>query len=341
MQVVDVERVDAQSPQARLRTPRDGRAGQRRGATGLVAGHADLGRDGEAARVARDQLADHALGRATRVHVRGVQHGDARVGGDVQHPACCLDVDLGSEGHRAEHEAGHGLGHRVPRSGQRAEIVLGGYRLSFNSTSRGPFAPSAVPSASASPSSVDSTAGMPNAAASARKSGRTRSTPRWALPVWSWSKRSADLGGVLVGGVDAARARLGDLEAGQQPPRPRGHDQHAVAQEQRLRDAVRHEQHGFAVLHEDRLQFNGEPVAGERVERGERLVHQQQLRVVQQRAGDRHPLLHATGEFGRVVLGEIGEADRFQQAVRAFELAALPSDSSRLLVLRRSSGSKC
>jgi hypothetical protein len=41
------------------------------------------------------------------------------------------------------------------------------------------------------------------------------------------------------------------------------------------------------------------------------------------------------------VLGEIGEADRFQQAVRAFELAALPSDSSRLLVLRRSSGGKC
>ena len=50
--------------------------------------------------------------------------------------------------------------------------------------------------------------------------------------------------------------------------------------------------------------------AGLRVDRRERLVHQQDLRLVGQRAGDRHALLHPAGELPRVAVQEAREAHR-------------------------------
>ena len=46
-------------------------------------------------------------------------------------------------------------------------------------------------------------------------------------------------------------------------------------------------------------------VAGERIERRERLVHQQNVRIEQQRAGDGDALLHAAGEFINPLGGKI------------------------------------
>ena len=51
------------------------------------------------------------------------------------------------------------------------------------------------------------------------------------------------------------------------------------------------------------------------VERAERLVHQHQLGVVGQHAGDRHALLHAAGELVRIGVGELLQADQLDELV--------------------------
>jgi len=50
-----------------------------------------------------------------------------------------------------------------------------------------------------------------------------------------------------------------------------------------------------------------------RIERGERLVEQQHFRLRHQRAGDRHPLGLAAGQFARLGSGLVGEADPRQR----------------------------
>ena len=68
------------------------------------------------------------------------------------------------------------------------------------------------------------------------------------------------------------------------------------------------------------------------VERGERLVHQDELRAADQRARDRHALLHAAGELVRVVLGELDELHALQHlaaAAPALVLAHASSSSGR------------
>ena len=58
-------------------------------------------------------------------------------------------------------------------------------------------------------------------------------------------------------------------------------------------------------------------LAGLRVERGERLVHQQHVRLVGEAAGDRDALLHAAGQLVRVAVGEAGEADELEHLAGA------------------------
>ncbi len=54
-----------------------------------------------------------------------------------------------------------------------------------------------------------------------------------------------------------------------------------------------------------------------RVERAERLVQQQHLRLHRQRAGERHALQLSAGELGGVALGEAVEADEVEQLLDA------------------------
>jgi hypothetical protein len=49
------------------------------------------------------------------------------------------------------------------------------------------------------------------------------------------------------------------------------------------------------------------------VERRERLIHQQQGRVGDEPARDRNPHLHAAGEFARIGVAKLGEADLLQR----------------------------
>ena len=57
-------------------------------------------------------------------------------------------------------------------------------------------------------------------------------------------------------------------------------------------------------------------LAGERVERTERLVHQQQAGILHQRTADRRPLAHSAGQLGRIFLLELGKTDGTQKLAR-------------------------
>ncbi len=59
-------------------------------------------------------------------------------------------------------------------------------------------------------------------------------------------------------------------------------------------------------------QFLLQDFAGLRVERGERLVHQQHRRVHRQRPHQADALLHAAGELIGIVLLEAGEPDQLE-----------------------------
>ena len=60
-----------------------------------------------------------------------------------------------------------------------------------------------------------------------------------------------------------------------------------------------------------------EPEARDLVERGERLVQQQNIRIGDQRARQRNPHLHAAGQFARIGIGKFGEPDLRQRLLDA------------------------
>ena len=72
------------------------------------------------------------------------------------------------------------------------------------------------------------------------------------------------------------------------------------------------------------------------VERGERLVHQQDLRVEDQHLRERDALAHAAGELVRIAVLEAGEADAREPVARlrvARRRAATPRNSSPAVTL--------
>jgi hypothetical protein len=87
---------------------------------------------------------------------------------------------------------------------------------------------------------------------------------------------------------------------------------------------VRDEEDRDAVLLLDAQHEILEVSARLRVDGGERLVHQEDRRLVGERAGDRHALLHAPRELPRIVIDESGQPDRLERLLderRALGLA--------------------
>ena len=72
---------------------------------------------------------------------------------------------------------------------------------------------------------------------------------------------------------------------------------------------------GQAACRPQRQQFAVEPLPRELIERAERLVHQQQIRRGDERAGDRRTHLHAPRKLAREVAGEIGQADQRERGI--------------------------
>src|SRR5262245_30466313 len=98
---------------------------------------------------------------------------------------------------------------------------------------------------------------------------------------------------------------------------PRREHDDAVGEEHSLVDLVSHEQRGGLGAREDFQQFHLHEFARLRVERGERLVEQQELRLYRESARDIHALAHAAGELVRIVLGKASESDELDQRARA------------------------
>src|SRR5213596_2038063 len=119
-----------------------------------------------------------------------------------------------------------------------------------------------------------------------------------------------------LGRLHRARVVQGEVQHRLDPPGARGHDGDPRREEERLVQAVGHEDHGLARPAPD----VEEPLAHEHarllVEGAERLVHQEDLRVDGERAADRDALLHAPGELARVLLREALEAERREELRR-------------------------
>ena len=129
-----------------------------------------------------------------------------------------------------------------------------------------------------------------------------------------------------------ARPREIDLEILLHPARPGGHQDDAVGKGQRLAEIVGHEQHGLARVLPEIEQHRMHVELGVGIERAERLVHQQDFRLRDQGAHQRHALAHAARQRRRIEAAEAVEAglvDRLVDPGAAFAASARPQAPAR------------
>ena len=93
------------------------------------------------------------------------------------------------------------------------------------------------------------------------------------------------------------------------------HDRDPGGETQRLLDVVGHEDDRFRGRLVNARELGLQGIAGDRVDRGEGLVHQQQLGIGGERAGDADPLLLAARQLMRVfaAIDHRVEAEQFEQ----------------------------
>src|SRR5712691_3035912 len=116
--------------------------------------------------------------------------------------------------------------------------------------------------------------------------------------------------------LEGARMRELDAEIVGHARRPRGEHDHARAEKHRLGDAVGDEDDGLLRFLPDAQQLDVHLLARERIERAEWLVHQDQLGIVDERAGDGRALLHAAGKLVGVFVLVALEPDQSEEIAR-------------------------
>ena len=84
------------------------------------------------------------------------------------------------------------------------------------------------------------------------------------------------------------------------------HDQDAVTQQQGFFHVVGDEQDRFSLVLKESQHHVLKVTAGEVIQRAERLVHENQFRIVKQRAPQGNPLGHAAGKLRGVKAGSVG-----------------------------------
>ena len=95
---------------------------------------------------------------------------------------------------------------------------------------------------------------------------------------------------------------------------PRAHHGHAVAHGQRFLLIVGDEDEGDAALALDALELQLHLAAELEIQRAQRLIQQQHIRLVNQRARNRHALLLAAGKAGNAALFKARQTDQRQHA---------------------------
>ena len=145
-----------------------------------------------------------------------------------------------------------------------------------------------------------------------------------------------ELGGAAVAGAVEADRDLGLDAAGVGAE----HDD-AVGEQDGLLDVVGDDQDrlgGELAARPQLEQLAAEVLGGEDVERAERLVHEQDVRLDDQRAGEAHALAHAAGELLGVGGLEAVEADQVDRAERAPGALGAPACRAPRGRARRSAG---
>src|SRR6478735_3229580 len=127
------------------------------------------------------------------------------------------------------------------------------------------------------------------------------------------SQPGGDDPGQLSGKTGVGTVFFGDFPFLHHAAGPGGEQEDALAQADRLADVVGHKDDGASGFLPDALKFVVQQVAGDGVQGRERLIHQQQLAVLRERAGQGHALAHAAGQFVRAPVRGFGEVDQVQQ----------------------------
>ena len=129
--------------------------------------------------------------------------------------------------------------------------------------------------------------------------------------------------------IERARARQIDRHDVGDPPGTRAQNHDAVGQQHGLGYRMGDEIDGLWIFLADAQQFEAHLLTRERVERAERLVHQQHARIGDKRAADRDALLHAAGQFPAAPCRSKPESPAsFSRSSAAFRPAAsTPRDS--------------
>ncbi len=96
---------------------------------------------------------------------------------------------------------------------------------------------------------------------------------------------------------------------------PRRHDDHAIGEQDRLLDRVRDKDHGELGAGPKLQQFLLQPFARHGIERPERLVHKDDLRIVGEHTRDGHALAHAARKLVRIGIREFGQADHLDEVL--------------------------
>ncbi len=133
-----------------------------------------------------------------------------------------------------------------------------------------------------------------------------------------------DLGDVVAERVarhdfGIARMRQLDRDRTLEPPGAIGHHQHPVGELDRFGQVVRDEERRLLQSLLDLQHLVAQQEARLLVERGERLVHQQDPRLGGERSRDRDALAHAARQLGRVAPLEAGQTDERDEMERALE----------------------
>jgi hypothetical protein len=121
--------------------------------------------------------------------------------------------------------------------------------------------------------------------------------------------------GQLSGKTGVGTVFFGDFPFLHHAAGPGGQQKDALAQPDRLADVVGHKDDGASGFLPDALKFVVQQVAGDGVQGRERLIHEEQLAVLRERAGQGHALPHATGQLVRAPVRRLGKVDQVQQFV--------------------------
>jgi hypothetical protein len=123
--------------------------------------------------------------------------------------------------------------------------------------------------------------------------------------------------------LEVARARNVDDALGEHAARPRRHHEDAVGEEHGFAQVVGHQHHRDLARRVQVADHAPKFLARERIERAERLVEHQEVRLVDQRAAKRRALLHAAGELPRISVALAAEPDRGEQRLGARDILGL------------------